>query len=80
MTTEEDEYMDTDYTDKVPERVRTIAYFTAAIGAVLTAFAVGIVTLWVPDIQEQVVATGALVTTLLSGLAGALGVAYRPTR
>lgn len=69
-----------DYTEGVPPRVRTVAYFTAAIGAVLVALVVGLIALWLPEYAQKAAATGGLVTTFLAGVAGVLGVIYRPTR
>lgn len=69
-----------DYTDAVSPLVRTVAYFTAAIGAVTIALIVGVIALWLPEYAEKAMATGGLVTTFLAGVAGVLGVIYRPTQ
>ena len=69
-----------DYTEAVPARVRTIAYFSAGIGAVTVALVVGVIALWLPGEAQRAMATGGLVTTFLAGVAGTLGVMYRPTQ
>ena len=64
----------------VPPRVRTVAYFLLLGISAAVLLVTGITPIWAPDMADQVVATGGVVTSVLGLIAGGLGVAYRPTR
>ena len=63
----------------VPPRVRTVAYFLLLGASALVLLVTGVTPIWAPDLAEQVIATGGVVTSVLGVIAGGLGVAYRPT-
>ncbi len=69
----------TESTPRVPERVRTIAYFTGLGVAATNALVCGVVAIWFQPVAVEVAATGGVITTVAAGLAAGLGVAYRPT-
>lgn len=73
----------TDVSDspKVPPQVRTVVYFTALIVAFLGILVTGYVEIFQPaELADQVNEFVGVVNRALLFLAGALGVAYRPTR
>lgn len=63
----------------VPERVRTVAYFTLLSVSALVLLVTGVTPIWLPDLAQPVIATGGVFSSVIGFIAGGLGVAYRPT-
>lgn len=79
LTPEGELVQEFEFKPAVPPRVRTVAYFAAALGGLVVALAVGVIALWQPEYAWKALATGGLVNTFLGGVAGVFGVMYRPT-
>lgn len=70
-----------DYTPAVPPVVRSVAYWLNLFVGAVVLLSVGLAPIWLGDeVATKVVASGAVVTAAVGFVAGALGVAYRPTK
>lgn len=64
---------------KVPEQVRTVAYYAALIVGALATGATTVAAAVAPDAAETVAAVAGAVSGVVATIAGGLGVVYRPT-
>lgn len=68
------------YRPAVPDAVRTVVYVVGLAVGALAILAGQVGPVWWPEASEQIDATVQGVTKTVLFIAGALGVAYRPTR
>ena len=66
-------------TPRVPAAVRTVVYAVGLGVGTLAILSTGVAAVVAPDYAQAVLAITGAVTSATSFLAGALGVAYRPT-
>jgi hypothetical protein len=72
---------DTGYKPFIPERLRTIAYFTVGIGAPVVGLATAGADIWLDaHTAAQVAASGVAALSFIGTVAGIFGITYRPTR
>lgn len=62
----------------IPPKVRDAVYIGGLIVSGLVALVVGIVGIWLPELQEQVSQTGVVVAAFVALIVSGLGTAYRP--
>jgi len=70
-----------EYTPVIPDKIRTIAYFTTVIVSALTLGITLLAPVWLnPELAAQVKETATILGSTVALITGALGVAYRPTK
>lgn len=70
--------LDTSNPPPVPPIVRTVAYYVALVTGALATGAVTVTAALAPDHAPTVAAVAGAATSVVSIIAGGLGVAYRP--
>ena len=69
------------YTPTVPVQVRTVTYFVTVGVSALTIAIVGLSPIWFEtSLSAQITASASVIGASVAFIAGALGVAYRPTK
>ena len=69
------------YTPTVSTQVRTVTYFVTVVVSALTIVVIGLSPVWFDsDLSAQITASASVIGASVAFIAGALGVAYRPTK